>query len=115
MEISIFDYIIIISYFLILFIIGFYVKRKVNALDDYFLAGRRLTLPIFVATLVSTWYGGLLGVGELSFNYGIVNWLTQGFFWYLVYLFFCQPQHFPTLKFRPAQFAPHHGDRERYL
>jgi SSS family solute:Na+ symporter len=41
-----------------------------------------------VATLVSTWYGGLLGVGELSFNYGLVNWLTQGFFWYLVYLFF---------------------------
>ncbi len=88
MEITIIDYFIIISYFLFLFLIGFYVKRKVHGLDDYFLAGRRLTLPIFVATLVSTWYGGLLGVGELSFNYGLVNWLTQGFFWYIVYLFF---------------------------
>jgi SSS family solute:Na+ symporter len=88
MEISIIDYAIIIFYFIILFIIGFFVKRKIHNLNDYFLAGRRLTLPIFVATLVSTWYGGLLGVGELSFNYGIVNWLTQGFFWYLVYLFF---------------------------
>jgi SSS family solute:Na+ symporter len=88
MEISIIDYIIIVFYFILLFIIGFFVKKKVHNLNDYFLAGRRLTLPIFVATLVSTWYGGLLGVGELSFNYGLVNWLTQGFFWYLVYLFF---------------------------
>ena len=33
---------------------------------DYLLAGRRLTLPAFVATLVTTWYGGILGVGEVS-------------------------------------------------
>jgi SSS family solute:Na+ symporter len=88
LDISYIDYSIIITYFALLFIIGYYVKRKVHGLNDYFLAGRRLTLPIFVATLVSTWYGGLLGVGELSFNYGLVNWLTQGFFWYIVYLFF---------------------------
>jgi len=80
--------VIIFAYFATLFLIGFYVKRKILGLNDYFLAGRRLTLPIFVATLVSTWYGGLLGVGELSFNWGLVNWLTQGFFWYIVYLFF---------------------------
>ena len=79
---------IIVVYFLMLLFIGYIVKKKIKGINDYFLAGRRLTLPIFVATLVSTWYGGLLGVGELSFNYGIVNWLTQGFFWYLSYLFF---------------------------
>jgi len=83
-----FDYTVIALYIAMLFAIGFLAKKKVRGLTDYFLAGRRLTLPIFVATLVSTWYGGLLGVGELSFNYGIVNWLTQGFFWYLSYLFF---------------------------
>lgn len=88
MEISLIDYGIIGFYFVLLFVIGYVVKKKVHGITDYFLAGRRLTLPIFVATLVSTWYGGLLGVGELSFNYGLVNWLTQGFFWYLVYLFF---------------------------
>jgi len=87
-KLALIDYIIIIGYFAILFTIGYFVKRKIKNLDDYFLAGRRLTLPIFVATLVSTWYGGLLGVGELSFSYGFVNWITQGFFWYLVYLFF---------------------------
>ena len=79
---------IIILYFVMLLVIGYLVKKKIKTVNDYFLAGRRLTLPIFVATLVSTWYGGLLGVGELSLNYGIVNWLTQGFFWYLSYAFF---------------------------
>jgi SSS family solute:Na+ symporter len=79
---------IIILYFLMLIFIGFVIKKKIKGIDDYFLAGRKLTLPIFVATLVSTWYGGLLGVGEMSYNYGIVNWLTQGFFWYISYIFF---------------------------
>ena len=31
---------------------------------DYLVAGRRVTLPAFVATLVTTWYGGILGIGE---------------------------------------------------
>jgi solute:Na+ symporter, SSS family len=79
---------IIILYFIMLLFIGYIVKKKIKGVNDYFLAGRRLTLPIFIATLVSTWYGGLLGVGELSFNYGLVNWLTQGIFWYLSYLIF---------------------------
>ncbi|MCF7861006.1 sodium:solute symporter family protein [Candidatus Woesearchaeota archaeon] len=87
-ELSWIDNSIIIIYFILLLVIGYVVRKKVHNITDYFLAGRRLTLPIFVATLVSTWYGGLLGVGELSYNYGIVNWLTQGFFWYLSYLFF---------------------------
>jgi len=88
LELAVVDYVVIVTYFVMLFSLGFFIKRKVHDLNDYFLAGRRLTLPIFVATLASTWYGGLLGVGELSFNYGLVNWLIQGFFWYLVYLFF---------------------------
>lgn len=57
-------------------------------LKDYFFAGRKLTLPLFVATLVSTWYGNVLGVVEIAYRGGIVNWLTQGFFWYFVYVFF---------------------------
>jgi len=82
------DYSIIIIYFLVVLYIGYIVKKRASKLDEYFLAGRRLTLPVFVATLVSTWYGGTLGVVELSFNSGLVNWLTQGAFWYLSYLFF---------------------------
>lgn len=87
-ELAPIDSAIIVCYFLVLLVIGYIVKKKVHNINDYFVAGRKLTLPIFVATLVSTWYGGLLGVGELSFSYGLVNWLSQGIFWYVTYLFF---------------------------
>jgi SSS family solute:Na+ symporter len=55
---------------------------------DYLLAGRRLTLAPFVATLVATWYGGVLGVGEYSFRFGISNWLALGVPYYLAALLF---------------------------
>lgn len=62
-------------------------KDKPSALD-YLLMGRQLTLPLFVATLVATWYGGIFGVNEITFNYGIFNFVTQGVFWYIAYLIF---------------------------
>ncbi len=62
--------------------------KPVSAMEDYFLAGRRLTTPMFVATLVTTWYGNLLGVTELAYKEGMVQWLTQGIFWYAIYIFF---------------------------
>lgn len=55
---------------------------------DLLVMGRRLTLPLFVATLVATWYGGIFGVTEIAFNYGIYNFVTQGAFWYVAYLLF---------------------------
>ncbi len=55
---------------------------------DYLLAGRRLTTAPFVATLVATWYGGVLGVGEYSYRYGISNWLVMGVPYYLAALVF---------------------------
>ncbi|HMI30147.1 MAG TPA: sodium:solute symporter family protein [Candidatus Limnocylindrales bacterium] len=50
---------------------------------EYLVMGRTLALPSFVATLVSTWYGGVLGVGEYSYRYGISNWLVFGVPYYL--------------------------------
>jgi solute:Na+ symporter, SSS family len=55
---------------------------------DYLLAGRRLTTGPFVATLVATWYGGVLGVGEYSFRFGISNWLVFGVPYYVAALLF---------------------------
>lgn len=55
---------------------------------DYLLMGRQLTLPLFVATMVATWYGGIFAVNEITFNYGIFNFVTQGLFWYVAYLIF---------------------------
>lgn len=52
-------------------------------LEHYLLGGRRLTLVPFVATLVSTWYGGILGVGEFTYLNGVVNLLVFGLPYYI--------------------------------
>ncbi len=55
---------------------------------DLMLMGRQLTLPMFIATLVATWYGGIFGVSQIAFENGIYNFVTQGFFWYISYIIF---------------------------
>ncbi len=62
-------------------------KEQLSAVE-LLLMGRRLTLPIFVATLVATWYGGIFGVTALAYEKGIYNLVTQGLFWYASYLIF---------------------------
>ncbi|MBD3162285.1 MAG: hypothetical protein GF328_09275, partial [Candidatus Latescibacteria bacterium] len=55
---------------------------------DYLLAGRALSLPAFVGTLVASWYGGILGVGEYGYRFGISNWLVFGVPYYVAALLF---------------------------
>ena len=62
--------------------------RRREESRDYLLAGRTLTLPAFVMTLVSTWYGGVLGVGEYSYLHGLSNWVALGGPYYLAGLLF---------------------------
>jgi len=91
-HLSLIDILIILLYFGSVIYVGFRSAQKtVTAEVDYLLAGRSLTLPVFVMTLVSTWYGGILGVGEFSFRYGISNWVVQGLPYYIfaaVFAFF---------------------------
>ncbi len=62
---SLIDSLLLLLYFLAVVYVGFRaVRRGRDETEDFFLAGRTLTLPMFIATLVSTWYAGLLGVGE---------------------------------------------------
>jgi len=63
-------------------------KREDEATREYLLAGRTLTLPAFVATLVCTWYGGVLGVGEYSYLHGLSNWIVLGCPYYIAGLLF---------------------------
>lgn len=83
------DTLIIAAY--LLGIIVFSLWRRPAPSDsavEYMLDGRRLTLPAFVATLVCNWYGGILGVGEYSYRYGISNWFVFGLPYYLGALLF---------------------------
>ncbi len=78
------DLLVIIIFFLSVITIGFISGRKLGTeADDYLLSGRRVGLFLFILTNVSTWYGGILGVGEFTYRYGIVSWFTQGLPYYI--------------------------------
>ncbi|MBD3174733.1 MAG: hypothetical protein GF320_06120 [Armatimonadia bacterium] len=77
------DYGMIVAYFAAIMIAGLLWLRRNKTSDDYFLAGRTLTIPAFVATLVATWYGGILGVGEFTYQFGISNWVVFGVPYYI--------------------------------
>jgi solute:Na+ symporter, SSS family len=83
------DLIFVLLYllFLVYIAIRLWKNKKENA-EDFLLAGRQLTLPSFIATLVSTWYGGILGVGEFTYLYGISNWLVFGVPYYFAAFIF---------------------------
>ena len=51
--------------------------------EGYVVAGRAVTLPALVATLVTSFYGGVLGVGEFTWRYGIANWIVFGVPYYV--------------------------------
>ena len=61
MNITKIDIIIIIVYFISLVLLGFFRKpRATISQRDYIIHGRKLSLPGFVISLVSTWYGAIL-------------------------------------------------------
>lgn len=86
------DLLVISVYFVSVLSVGFFISLKNrNSSDDkteYLLAGRKLTTPFFVATLVATWYGNILGVGEFVYNNGIVAWVCFGLAYYFAAIFY---------------------------
>ncbi len=85
---SIYDYILIVLYFLGALYIGFRSGKKDDSEENYLVMGRRLSLPAFVATLVSSFYGGVLGVGEFTYRYGISSWFLNAFPYYFFIVIF---------------------------
>ncbi|GAB6281505.1 MAG: sodium:solute symporter family protein [Ignavibacterium sp.] len=78
------DIAIIILFFFILLLVGFiFGKNEKNNAESFLLSNRNIGLTLFVLTNVSTWYGGILGVGEFVYRYGLLNWLTQGIPYYI--------------------------------
>lgn len=63
--------------------LGFTARLKEASSVQLIAAGRGLTLPLFVATLVTTWYGGILGVGQAFDWYGLSTWLILGVPYYI--------------------------------
>ena len=82
MNIHLVDIGIISVYFVAVLFVGLY-KTRNDSTSNYMVMCRKLTLPAFVMTLVSTWYGGILGVSEYSTTYGISNWIIFGLPYYV--------------------------------
>lgn len=78
-----FDWTIIAIYFGSLIWLSWKKGAGSDTEEDFLLSGRKVSLPAFVATLVATWYGGILGVGEWSYQFGISQWLILGVPFYI--------------------------------
>lgn len=83
------DWIIIVGVIATTLLIGFFSGRTNNeSEEDYIVNNRSMGLFTFVAVNVSTWYGGILGIGEYSYRYGISSWFTQGLPYYIFAMIF---------------------------
>jgi solute:Na+ symporter, SSS family len=81
-HLSLVDSIIIVFYFALVLAIGFYLKRRANTSEDYFLAGREMTAWIAGLSFLSANLGALelMGWAGASYQYGIlaVHWYWIG-------------------------------------
>jgi SSS family solute:Na+ symporter len=112
-ELHVVDIGIILLYSGGLLALGLFNTKRKQDQTDYLLAGRRLTLVPFTASLVATWYGGILGVGEFTYLYGISNWVVLGLPYYIFALLFTlfiagriRDENFPTI---PDRLSHHYG------
>ena len=76
------DIAIICIYLGLIVFIGWFKGAKQTD-ENYLLMGRRLTMPGFLLSLVSTWYGGILASSEYSYTYGLSNWIVFGVPYYV--------------------------------
>lgn len=62
----------IIGYLIILLTVGVLLSRRIKSKEDFLVAGRTLTAPILVGTLLATWIGSgdIFSVADLSYNHG---------------------------------------------
>ena len=81
-------------FFCILLFVGFKSNTS-NNLKDFAYSGRKVTTPALIATLVTTWYGGINEIGIEVIHNGVVTWIYFGLFYYiaaLLYAYIIAPQ-----------------------
>jgi SSS family solute:Na+ symporter len=85
---TVWDVGIVILYVAGIILLGWVVSRRVTTFRDYFVAGGRMTTPLLICTLVSTYYGldVLLGSSEVAYREGVVAWFAYARPYYIVIL-----------------------------
>lgn len=122
MQLAFSDYLIVIIYVVITLVIGFKVSDKSkdnNSGEEFILAGRRITLPFFIASLVATWYGNILGFGEFVYTGGLVAWLSFGLPYYIAAILFAlilaKKIRLSNVTSIPEQISLHYGKKAGYI
>jgi len=87
------DILVFFIFYFCLTFLGFLplILKRINTKSEdleFIFAGRKLTLPFFVASLVATWYGNILGIGEFVYRYGLVAWFCFGIVYYISAFFY---------------------------
>ncbi len=74
------DLTIILAYLAAMLVIGYRVAGRIRAFADFFVAGRALSAPILICSLVSSYYGldALFGDSGDAAREGVVVWFTYG-------------------------------------
>ena len=115
------DYIIISIYLAGMVGVGLWFAKKHTDFDDFFLAGRSLTTPLLITTLISTYYGVdvLFGDSQLGFTDGVVAWFgyarpTYAFFLIAAFLL-AQRLREEEFKSLPDILDKYYGKNTRYV
>jgi len=80
------DWLPLALYVVFLLVVGFWPRKEDT--EGYMIANRSLSIPVFVATLVATWYGGILGAGEFVYYDGLAAWVSNGLPYYIFAIVF---------------------------
>lgn len=82
------DTAIVVAYLAGMLAVGVWVSRRIGGFKDFFVAGGRMTTPILVCTLVSTYYGldVTFGTSETAYAEGVAAFFAYSAPFYLAYL-----------------------------
>lgn len=82
------DHAVVAAYLAGMLAIGALVSRRIGSFDDFFVAGGRMTTPLLVCTLVSTYYGldVTFGSSETAYLEGMAAFFAYSAPFYLAYL-----------------------------
>ena len=73
----------ILVYLVFLFVFGLRIAKGLKKKEDFLVAGRKLTAPVLVGTLLATWIGSgdVFSVADLSYNHGFSSLIGSAGGW----------------------------------
>lgn len=115
------DTAVVVVYLAAVTLIGIVVATRIGSFDDYFMAGRRLSVPVLVGALVATYYGldVTFGAPEAAYYDGISIFFAYSMPFYLAYFLlavFVAPRiHALGVRSLPEAMGLYYGETAQIL